>query len=472
VSSRQKKAAHSFPLTDSGNAELIAQMYGDRLRFNHRQGRWLIWNEGRWNEDRKDEVFPMAKDAARARLADAASIPDGPGRNEAARWSLESESQYRLKVALDLAKKEPPLSDAGDNWDSDPFLLGVGNGVVDLRTGKLRKACPEDRMILYTMVRYDPSAQCFRFEQFLREVFRGDEETIRFIQRAIGYSLTGDVTEQVLFLCYGDGANGKSTFLETVTHILGAYAHILPFSSFERKARSGIPNDLASLVSKRFVTAAETSENVVLNEGRIKSLTGGDTCPARFLYGEWFSFKPTAKHWLAFNHMPRITDDSHGLWRRVRLIPFLAKFDGEQRDSSLKETLQTEASGILAWAVRGCLLWKAEGLGMPAAVEEATTRYQSECDPVAPFLDEMYESFLDGFVESATLHSDYKAWAEDNSEKPLSLRDLGSRLRAHGFTQAKLGHARTRGWSGLKRKADGVGNLCADTRTDADTRIQ
>jgi putative DNA primase/helicase len=471
VTAKKDRAPHSFPMTDSGNAELIAQMYGDRLRFNHRRGRWLIWKNGRWSEDCKGEVFPMAKDVARARLADSANIPDNSRRSDAARWALNSESEYRLRVALDLAKKEAPLSDAGDSWDLDPFLLGVSNGVVDLRTGTLRRACPEDRMLLYTTVHYDPSAQCARFEQFLGEVFREDEETIRFIQRAIGYCLTGDVTEQVLFLCYGEGANGKSTLLEIVTYILGAYAHSLPFSSFEKRAHSGIPNDLAGLVSKRFVTAAETSEDVTLNEGRIKSLTGGDTCSARFLYSEWFSFEPTAKHWLAFNHLPHVTDDSHGLWRRVRLIPFLAKFDGERRDNNLKETLRAEASGILAWAVRGCLLWKAEGLGLPTAVKEATTLYQSECDPLAAFLDETYESSPHGFVESATLHRDYKKWTEDNGKKPLNARDLASRLRAHGFTQAKLGHARTRGWSGLKRKEDGVGNTYADGRTDANTTL-
>lgn len=234
----------------------------------------------------------MAKEAARDRLKGTANIRDDEKRDQLVTWALKSESQYRLRAALELAKTTLPVSDAGDGWDSNPFLLGLRNGVLDLRTGQLRPAQPEDRITIHTPIPFAPKAHCPRFEQFLSEVFLGDSELVGFVQRAVGYCLTGNVSEQCLFLCYGEGANGKSTFLETIRYVFGGYAHNLPFSAFELAARSGIPNDLAGLVGKRLVTAVETSENARFNESRIKALTGEDRCTARFLYGEYFSFDP------------------------------------------------------------------------------------------------------------------------------------------------------------------------------------
>jgi putative DNA primase/helicase len=307
-------------------------------------------------------------------------------------------------------------------------------------------------------------------------VFLHDADVIAFIQRAIGYCLSGAVTEQCLFLCYGQGENGKSTFLEVIRDVLGSYAYNLPFSAFELAARSAISNDMAGLVSKRFVTAVETNENVRLNEGRVKALTGGDRCTARFLYREYFSFDPTAKLWLAFNHKPQVSDDSHGFWRRVRLIPFLAiaQFSGSDCDKDLVAKLKTEASGILAWAIKGCLLWQQEGLGLPRSIDVATRDYREESDPLAEFLDERCVIRADAFVESGILRRDYDDWARENGEKPLDHRALSSRLRARGFVKDRLGHNRVRGWHGLCPKtAPPVGSCeCADTRTDADTKLQ
>ena len=240
---------------------------------------------------------------------------------------------------LRLAQSELPITDSGENWDSDPWLLGVANGVVNLKTGKLLQGNPLQQIKLHTDVAFDPAARCPQWEQFLADVFKGDAELIGFIQRAVGYSLTGDTSEQCLFLCYGGGSNGKSTFLEVLLHVLGQYAHSLPFSAFELQARSSIPNDVASVVGKRFVTAGETSESARFNEARIKGLTGSDTLSARFLHGEFFSFKPAAKIWLAFNHKPGVADDSQGFWRRIRLIPFEREFKEGAADKNLKDII-------------------------------------------------------------------------------------------------------------------------------------
>ena len=463
----------SFPLTDSGNAELIATKFSNCLRFDHRRKRWLVWKHERWTEDHDGTVYRMAKEAARDRLKAAANVGDDDKRESLAKWAIQSESEYRLRAALNLAKTTLPISDVGDGWDSDRFLLGVRNGVVDLRTGKLRPARPEDRITIYTDAAYDPAAQCPRFELFLSEVFLGDAELAGYVQRAVGYCLTGAVSEQCLFLCYGEGENGKSALLEAVRDVLGGYAHNLPFSAFELHERSGISNDVAGLVSKRFVTAVETNESVRLNEGRLKALTGGDRCTARFLYAEYFSFDPTAKFWLAFNHKPRVADDSHGFWRRVRLIPFNARFSDGNRDKDLPAKLKAEASGILAWAVRGCMLWQRHGLGLPPAVSEATRVYREESDPLAEFL-EGYEYCPDGVVESAQLRWDYQQWAIANGEKALDSHAFAARLRARGCERVRVGNKRDRAWRGLKRKDSTLAEFSdsADTRTDADAEIQ
>ena len=474
MTAKGAKVPHSFSLSDSGNAELIAAKFADCLRFNHRRRKWLIWEQGHWCEDRDGQVYRMAQQAARDRLRAAAGITNKQEREAQAGWALKSESAYSLDAALRLAKTAFPLSDAGDGWDSDLFLLGVANGVADLHTGKLRPARPEDRITIHTSVPFDPAAQCPRFEQFMWEVFLGDKDVIRFVQRAVGYCATGAVTEQCLFLCYGEGENGKSTFLEAIRYVLGAYGHDLPFSAFELTARSGISNDMAGLESKRFVTAVETGESVRLNEGRIKALTGGDRCTARFLYSEYFSFDPSAKFWLAFNHKPRVADDSHGFWRRVRLIPFLARFSDAGRDKELAAKLIAEATGILAWVVQGCLLWQQEGLGMPPAVSEATAAYREESDLLAEFLEERYECCPGGVVECSQLRCAYEEWAKQNGEKPLDTKALSDRLQKRGFDKCRIGHNRVRAWRGLKPLERCSTDLSdtADARTDADTKIQ
>jgi len=468
----RKTMANDFPQTDAGNAELIAAMFGPRLRFDHNTQRWLCWRDGKWTADCDGETVRMAKPATRIRLSAASRVGDDEKRESAVSWALRSESRYCLHAAIDLAKSTPPIADPGTHWDRDPFLLGVQNGVLDLIRGELRQARPEDRITIYSGIAFDPLATCARFERFMVEVFQGDDETISFVQRAIGYSLTGNSSEHCLFLCCGHGCNGKSTLLEIVRTILGGYAHNLPFSAFELTGRSTLPNDVAGLRLKRFVTAVETNENIRLNEGRIKALTGGDCMTARFLYKEYFSFDSTAKLWLAFNHRPQVTDNSHGFWRRIRLIPFDATFT--QPDKTLLAMLKLEASGILNWALRGCLLWQEHGLGSPPAVAVATAEYRKESDPLSEFLDEGYTVAPQAFVASAVLRADYETWLLASGAAPMDHRSLSNRLRERGFVPDRSGRDRVRGWRGLRRKADVLPTNAtpADTRTDADAESQ
>jgi putative DNA primase/helicase len=241
---------------------------------------------------------------------------------------------------------------------------------------------------MHTDLIFDPRAGCPQWLKFLNDIFGGENDLIGYVYRAVGYCLTGDTTEQVAFLCYGSGANGKSTFLDVLRYVLGDYAYNLPFSTFELKARSSIPNDVAALPRRRFVTALETNESAPLNEARLKLLTGCDPVSARLLYREFFTFIPTAKFWLATNHKPEVVDDSPGFWRRIRLIPFLQQFVGDSADKDLLCKLKAEASGILRWALEGCLAWQREGLCLPNVVQAASQAYREENDHIGEFLDE------------------------------------------------------------------------------------
>jgi putative DNA primase/helicase len=459
-----------FHRTDVGNAELFAALFADKLLYDHARKRWLGWQDHWWTEDTNGGVQRLARCVPRWRAARAAPEIENPEeRHEEFKWARRSESRPRLDAILKLAESERQLSDEGTHWDTDPWLLGVANGAVDLRTGKLRDGKQSDRITLHTDLVFDPRSECPRWEQFLDEIFGDDQELNGFIQRAIGYSITGDTTEQVLFLCYGTGANGKSTFLEVLRHVLGGYACNLPFSAFELRNRSTIPNDIAGLVARRFVTALETNESVQLNEARIKTVTGCDPITARFLYKEHFTFIPLAKFWLAFNQKPEVADDSEGYWRRVRLIPFEQQFPKGKADEQLLSKLKAEAPGVLAWAVRGCLEWRRNGLGLPDVVEAASLAYREESDPIREFLDERCELGAGFSVTAANVWREYQSWAQLNGDRLLKRKQLTRHLQTRGLRKEQVGHAKTWTWLGLRLKR--FPHPPADVRADADVKL-
>jgi putative DNA primase/helicase len=444
-----------FPQTDAGNAEFFAHQYKDQVRYDHGRGRWLLWKKDWWVEDRRDAVVQGAKMAARTRyrwLSHGLSKEDAEKEGD---WASKSESRAHLEAMLKIAKSEPLLATTGAEWDGDPWLLGVGNGVLNLRTGKLRNGKRSDLITMHTDTVFDARAACPRWLSFLDQIFGGDRELIGYVQRAVGYCLTGDTTEQVIFLCHGSGANGKSTVLDVLRHVFGDYAYSLPFSTFELRARSSIPNDVAALPGRRFVTALETNESAPLNEARLKLLTGCDPVSARLLYQEFFTFTPTAKFWLATNHKPEVADDSPGFWRRIRLIPFVQQFVGDRADKNLISKLKAEASGILRWAVNGCLAWQRDGLGPPAVVQAASQAYREENDPIGEFIGECCLVAPDASVSAADLWNSYLYWAPANGYRPLGRNVFSARLEAKGFRKKRVGHDRTWTWFGLCLKQSG-----------------
>ncbi len=417
----------AFGLTESGNAEFFAARYGRDVRYDHRRGRWLLWRQHRWQPDADAEIRRRAKAAMRQRFTDSTALEDHAARGKAAQWAHRSESRSGLQALLYLAQAESPIADGGDNWDADPMLLGVLNGVIDLRTGALRYGRREDRITMSAAVAFDPEATCPRWERFVTEIFR-DADLAAFVHRGVGYSLTGDTGEQCLFMNYGTGANGKGVFTNTLAGVLGDYAYTMPFATVEQHQRSSIPNDVAALVARRFVSASETTDGARLNESRVKALTGGDLMTARFLHSEFFTFQPVAKFWLSVNHKPIVRDDSHGFWRRMRLIPFTQTFAVNPR---LADELRGEAAGILAWAVRGCLAWQRHGLNPPDIVSEATREYERDSDPLADFLHEGCELGPAAEVGGRELQKHYEAWADlrgVNQRERLSATKFGTKM--------------------------------------------
>ena len=429
-----------FPLSDAGNAELLAALHGDDLKYDSNQTRRLTFGPHLWAEDKNGAWVRLAIKTARQRYLAAVNAPKRK-REAIARHALRSEDRSRITAALALAESLPPIADTGERWNADPLLLGSPNGVIDLRTGTLRAGRREDKITMSVGVPFDMGARWTRWERFLLEIFDGDKDLVDFVWRAVGYSITGSTREQVIFLLYGTGANGKTTFLNAIRRAFGQYAHNAPFSTFEHDGRSSIPADVADLAGCRFITSSETGEASRLNEQRVKVLTGGDPVTARGFYKPFFTFTPTGKPWLSVNHKPRVTDDSHGFWRRVRLIPFLRQFK-EDADRNLERVLAEEAPGILNWAVRGCIEWQARGLTPPAIVSDAVEDYRRESDPLGEFIASRCNVDPKCAAPGAMLYREYQAWAKGaglREREQLSNTSFGRRLGAQFKKERRKG---------------------------------
>jgi putative DNA primase/helicase len=443
----------AYPLTDTGNAERLVLRHGENIRYCHPQKTWWVWTGRRWEPDRNGAVMDLAKSVARELYQAAWEIPDADRKKQTALWAIRSESTDKKKAALVSAQSEPGIPILPEHFDADLFLLNCLNGTIDLRTGELRPHRREDYCTKLAPVVYDPSARSPLWERFLREACGGDEDLISFMQRAVGYSLTGSAAEEKLFFVHGPAAAGKSTFLEAVKATLGDYAKSADFESFVQRREAGaVRNDIAELAGRRFVVSIEVDEGKKLAEGLIKLLTGGDTVRARFLYQEAFEYVPQFKLWLAANHAPRVRHDDSAMWRRILRIPFESVIPQARRDPSVKARLKdVEESGpaILAWAVEGCLRWQEEGLGVPEAVEEATEQYRLDMDPLRDFIADCCVLAPHAWTPAAKLREAYERYCREVGEKHLLRPEqFGQCLRQRGCEPKKRKEG-MRGWQGI-----------------------
>lgn len=444
---------------DLGATECFVEILGKpALRYVREARRYYHFQQGRWTPDHGDAAMQLVQRMPQILYDAAASCEAGSLREQIAKLGVRCESRRQMESILKLAEARPQIVVSAADFDRDPLELNVANGVVDLRTGHLRERMPGELFAKASPVAFDPQATCPRWLKFLREIFRGDDDLITFVQRAVGYSLTGLMTEQILLVLYGVGANGKSTFIGTVRSVLGDYAVATATETFMGRARKASSNDVARLAGARFVSAVEVEAGHTLSEGFVKAITGGDAITARFLFREYFEFNPTFKPWLAVNQRPEIRGSDFGIWRRIRLVPFEARFEGDADDKGLAAKLAVETPGILAWAVRGCLEWRQRGLESPTAVLLATAAYRADMDVFEAFLSDCCDLRPDGFATGTALYAAHHTWADRNGEKALSATKLGIKLRERGDLQRDRTKHGVR-WVGITVRDDGVTGL-------------
>lgn len=450
-----------FALTDTGNAERMVAQHGGDLRFCHTWGSWLVWDGVRWERDATSEVHRLAKATVRTMRDEYQREVERRRKNPLLQradeylsalgeFAKKSESRDRRRAIVDLAAVESEVSIRAEQLDASPWLINLQNGTVDLRSGSLDPHQRDQLLTRVIPIQFDPAAECPRWRQFIGEIFLGNEELISFVQRCVGYSLTGLTQEQVFFLCYGTGENGKSAFLSMLESLLGDYALTADFNTFAAgDVAPGAPRpDLVRLRGARLVTAAEPDQKIHLSESRLKQITGEDPIVARSLHEREQEFRPILKLWLMANHKPTVTESNHGFWRRVRLIPFDYRVPAATKDAGLKEKLRAELPGILRWALEGCLAWQRSGLGEARAVSEATEEYRSEMDVLGRFFEDCCELDREHSCPAAELYDAYEKWCGYVSEKPMSKVAFGRKLKDRGLRQdrTKVG----RFWSGVR----------------------
>lgn len=440
-------------LSDTGNARRFTRWYGEEnLRYVKAESSWVVWDAGRWARDETGAVDRYAKLVSRELYYQAAAQEDDDRQKRLSRHASATASDHRLRAMVNLASTEPELALRPRDFNTDPWLFNVENGTLDLRTGTLRPHAREDMLTALAPVTFDPAATCPRWLAFLDRVTGSDADLAGYLQRVVGYTLTGDTTEQCIFMPWGPGANGKSTFLETLRQgVFGPdFARDTPLSTFLVGRDDTVRADVARLQGARLVTATETGEGRRLDEVLVKRLTGGDTMTARLLYHSHFEFVPQLKLYISTNYRPEIRGTDEAIWRRVRLIPFTANIPPAERDKHLVQKLVAEGAGILNWALEGCRAWQAHhGLGEPKAVKHATADYRREQDAFSEFLKDRCVRGEEQTVEAPWFRRKYEAWCRDEADtQPLTPQAFRRRMEAEGFILQKP-HTGARVWAGV-----------------------
>lgn len=464
--------------TDSANADAVVSEHGKGYLFVLQWEAWIAWDGRRW-----------CRDGARARVMNAAMLTaraehyrthgrlkeleeeyrvlllskqrdeDMEARikheQRVLKWHEQSQNASRLEAVTKLL--ETRLVVTLKELDRNPWLLNVANGTLDLRTSDLRQHDPTDLMTQITEVEWHDDAACPNWDAFVDAAMGADRELACYLQRLVGYSLTALTTEHLLAFFYGGGRNGKSTFVQTLRTMLGEYACAAPRDLlFEDKAGQRHPAELARLYGKRLAVCAEIGEHTTLDEAKVKDLTGGDTVAVRRMREDFWDLEPTHTLFLSGNHKPTVRGDDLGIWRRIRLIPWLVTVDEADVDRDLPTKLKGELSGILRWGVNGCLEWQRIGLAEPKVVLEATKDYRAESDVLGEFLTSHSVFSADARVSRQLFRERYERWCEEAGHRPLGAKKVGQRLRERGVepTTVREGARVRDGWKGVRLKSE------------------
>lgn len=426
----EKMRAYTFD--DMGNAERFVDLFGENVRYCYTEKKWYFYNSMRWSVDNLGVILRMADKCVEAMKAEAklylqADEESGGDMAKAFEKHMKSSRSNKSKKAM-LNEIEHHLPILPIQMDRYKMALNTPSGIINLKNGDVKAHNPEYYFTKITSVDCAEAADCPRWLAFLDDIFAGDKDLIRYIQKAVGYSLTGSTAEQCAFFLYGTGRNGKSTFIDVIRDVFGDYAaNIQPETIMVKSSQSNaINSDIARLKGARLVTSVEPNEGVRLNEGLLKQLTGDDTVTARKLYSEEFEFKPEFKLWMATNHKPIIRGTDTGIWRRIHMIPFNVQIPEDKVDKNLTHKLKAEMTGIFKWCIDGCLMWQREGLQMPAAVLKSVREYRREMDVISAFIED--KCTLEGTVQASMLYAAYASWADSNNEYCMSNTKFSTEL--------------------------------------------
>ncbi len=491
----QPEQPNPFRGTDDANADLLLEQHGADIHYCPTWDKWILWTGSHWRIDDRLDIERLAADVPkrlrgiaiarteqRQKILSQATdlmaqinagdlsqrLHEEHTRLRKQETALGDESDWLIKLASKLegtSKRGSMLTAARhkvvvhhSELDQFPSLINASNGTVDLQNGRLRPHSRADLLTHGLEIPFVPNATAPAWLAFLHSTFGGDDALIQFVQRAIGYSLTGDVREQVLLICHGVGSNGKSVFLNILRKLLGSLAiQAAPDLLMADKQRRH-PTEQADLYGKRIIICQETGEGRRFNETLVKQLTGGDGIRARRMHEDFWEFNPTHKLWISTNHKPEIRGTDYAIWRRIRLIPFNVTFtdDGEPRKNpDMERQLTAELPGILAWAVAGCLDWQRNGLQQPDAVKSATADYQAEMDVLAAWLADCCVVEKHCTAKASELYANYSRWCENSGEYAGTQRKWGMRLTERGFLRFTNDGSWYRG-IGIKKPTEGT----------------
>lgn len=472
--------------TDAANADAVVRAYPNTFLYVIEWEMWIMWDGARWNlpggkSGARDQVMHRIIRSARIRYVAAKARLDqlieeskviqtrfGKDSDEFEANHIAQKAQFGLLKWLESSQNSSRVNGCESllrgklaihkqDLDAHAWLFNVANGTIDLRTGELR---PHDRTDLLTQlspIEYDPEAKAPNWEALLDNAMRQDASMVLYLQRLIGYTLTGTTRDHILVFHYGHtGSNGKSTFLSALRDLMGEYGCAAPRNIlFEPKnGAEPHPTELARLYGKRLAACSEVPEHVELAEAKIKDLTGGDVISVRRMNENFWDLTPTHKLHAAGNHKPIVKGTDGGIWRRIKLVPWLVEIPVDQQDKGLGDKLKAELPGILAWAVKGCLLWQKVGLSEPSAVTEAGADYRSESDILGSFFTTQCVFEPDARNSCKYFRKAYETWCEDMGHPAVAARTLGRRLREKGVTDTsvRVDGRPAQGWAGVRTK--------------------
>jgi putative DNA primase/helicase len=427
--------ANLAEITDTRTSQALTRAFHGEFRYCYPFKEFLTWDGRRYTIDRMGEIHRMASMMVE-RLIEVANSLTGADRAAFLKAVHKLENRDRHNAMIEMAKAVEGVAVLPDQLDAHPMLLTVENGVIDLKTGEL---LPHDQSLLMTKLApatYDQNAEAPLFMNFLRRIFNDDQNLIRYVQKVMGYTLTGDVSEKVFFILHGAGDNGKSVFLELLMALLGDYARTIPAEvlMFDPRRNPNAPSpEIAKLRGARGVSASEAEAEQFLAEAMVKRMTGRDTITARNCYTESFEYIPQFKLFLATNHLPKLKGQGEAIWGRVRILPFSVSIPKAEQDKHLLDRLLAERAGILRWAVEGCLGWQQEGLDEPAAVRAAGGTYRRQMDTASEFIEQICVADPAKRVKKAALYESYKLWTQNNGKHAVGNGEFRAVVERAGY---------------------------------------